>query len=91
METCTDLEERNGYLTGRYVRPVCYGRGKVTLAARFAHAHGADLRHSFFYTDSYSDLPMLLRVGEPRVVNPDLRLGLLARRKGWPVERWRAS
>ena len=36
-----------------------------------AKAHGIDLGpERFFYTDSYSDLPMLLRVGRPVAVNP---------------------
>jgi phosphoserine phosphatase len=52
---------------------------------RFAAAGGVDLRRSYFYTDSITDLPVLERVGEPRVVNPDLRLRRVAQRRGWPV------
>jgi phosphoserine phosphatase len=47
-----------------------------------------DLSESSFYTDSISDLPMLMRVGTPVVVNPDPRLARTARKRGWPVERW---
>ena len=46
------------------------------------------LEHCYFYSDSYTDLPMLEAVGYPRVVNPDLRLRRLARRRGWPVLDW---
>jgi len=46
---------------------------------------------SYFYTDSYSDLPMLERVGHPRVINPDPRLRRRARVRGWEVETWRAA
>ena len=87
---CTRYEVQNGVFTGGVVRPVCYGEGKVALAERFAAQNGIDLLRSAFYSDSFSDLPMLRRVGRPGVVNPDLRLRLAARRQGWPVLDWRA-
>ena len=67
------------------MRPVCYGAGKTYWAERFAAAEGLDLARSYFYTDSITDLPVLERVGEPRVVNPDPRLRRAAMRRGWPV------
>ena len=82
-------EVKDGVLTGEPVLPLCYGPGKVTLAEAYAREHDVDLGRSFFYTDSYTDLPMLVRVGEPRVVNPDMRLRLAALRRGWPVLTWR--
>lgn len=84
----TRFEASNGILTGRLVPPVSYGVGKVKLAERFAEAHGIDLAQSFFYTDSITDLPMLERVGEPRVVNPDPRLARVAKQRGYPVLDW---
>ena len=48
-----------------------------------------DLARSYFYTDSITDLPLLERIGEPRVVNPDPRLGRVAARRGWPIVRLR--
>jgi len=86
---CTTLEVKDGRFTGDYERPLCYGTGKVALAERWAIAQGVDLDRSVFYTDSVSDLPMLERVGERRIVNPDPRLRLRALVRGWPVERWR--
>ncbi|MFH1811452.1 MAG: HAD-IB family hydrolase [Pseudomonadota bacterium] len=77
-----------GRFTGDVVRPLCYGAGKVVHAERFAAEHGIDIDRSFFYTDSITDLPMLERVQNPRVVQPDLRLGRLARRRGWPILDW---
>lgn len=85
---CTRLEIREGHFTGDVVSPLAFGRGKVALAEAWARTHGVDLDGSVFYTDSISDLPMLERVGEARVVNPDPRLRWTARRRGWPVERW---
>ncbi len=80
---------KDGVLTGEPDLPICYGQGKVVRAEEYAAEHAIDLNASLFYTDSYTDLPMLCRVGEPRVVNPDLRLHLHARRRGWPILRWR--
>ncbi len=88
---CTELEVEAGKLTGRHIAPACAGPGKVVHAERFAAAHGVDLARSYFYTDSFSDLPMLERVGRPVVVNPDPRLRRHARVRGWEVERWRAA
>lgn len=78
----------DGRFTGQIVRPLCYGAGKVALAERHAAAHGLDLERSYFYSDSFSDLPMLRRVGHPRAVAPDLRLRLAARLRGWPILDW---
>jgi HAD superfamily hydrolase (TIGR01490 family) len=85
---CTRYEVVDGRFTGRVVRPVCYGEGKVALAAAWAAEQGCSLADAFFYTDSHSDLPGLEAVGRPRVVNPDLRLRLSAWRRGWPVLTW---
>jgi HAD superfamily hydrolase (TIGR01490 family) len=83
----TQLVVRDGRFTGEVVQPVCYGRGKVYWAERFAAEHEVDLTASFFYTDSITDLPLLDRVGHPRVVHPDPRLRRLAQRRGWQVLR----
>ena len=85
---CTRLAVANGQFSGQLVPPACYGVGKVHHAERFAEEHGIDLAQSSFYTDSYSDLPMLQRVGRPVAVNPDRRLSRHARRHGWPILRW---
>jgi HAD superfamily hydrolase (TIGR01490 family) len=85
---CTRLSVREGRFDGTHVRPACYGRGKVHWAEDFARRHEVDLTRSFFYTDSYSDLPMLQRVGMPRIINPDSRLRRHARKTGWPVDEW---
>jgi HAD superfamily hydrolase (TIGR01490 family) len=87
---CTRLEETAGILTGKHLVPACAGPGKVVVAEKFAADHGIDLSRSYFYTDSFSDLPMLERVGRPQVVSPDPRLLRRARARGWPIEQWTA-
>jgi HAD superfamily hydrolase (TIGR01490 family) len=88
---CTRIDvDQTGVFTGAYQAPACYGAGKVHHAERFAELHGIDLALSYFYSDSFSDLPMLERVGHPRVVNPDPRLRRAARERGWTWEIWTA-
>ena len=80
--------DEHGQLIGTFERPICYGTGKVTRAEAWALDHDVRLEDSYFYTDSYSDLPMLERVGEPRVVSPDPRLRRAARQRAWAVLDW---
>ena len=83
---CTRLEVDDGLFTGRCVEPVCYGPGKVHWARVFATERGLELEDGYFYSDSYTDLAMLEAVAHPIAVNPDPRLGRLARTRGWPTE-----
>ena len=84
----TQLEVRNGYFTGQVIAPACFGAGKVHWAEALGRRRSVDLDNSWFYTDSYSDLPMLERVGNRVIVNPDPRLRRTARQRGWTVENW---
>jgi HAD superfamily hydrolase (TIGR01490 family) len=81
------LEVDGGAFTGR-PSALCFGHHKVALAERWAAEHGIDLAASYFYSDSYNDLPMLSRVGTPVAVNPDARLRRHARRHGWAIQTW---
>jgi HAD superfamily hydrolase (TIGR01490 family) len=83
-------EVQDGRFTGEPLRPICYATGKVEIAEAWAVEHGIDLAASSFYSDSSTDVPMLLRVGKPFAVNPDPRLKLVARRRGWPILDWHA-
>jgi len=85
---CTEFEVEAGHLTGRHLPPACGGPGKVARAEGYAERWSLSLERSFFYTDSYSDVPMLSRVGHPRVINPDRRLRRYARKCEWEIEIW---
>lgn len=75
----------DGMFTGDIVRPLCYGAGKIHWAKSWAAERGVDLARSFFYTDSYTDLPMCEVVGKPVLVSPDRRLRRVARDRRWPI------
>jgi HAD superfamily hydrolase (TIGR01490 family) len=86
---CNRLEvDSAGRHTGRPQGVLCYGTGKLRLAAEYAKAAQIPWSACSFYTDSFSDLPVLQAVGRPVAVNPDPRLRRTARQRGWPVVDW---
>jgi HAD superfamily hydrolase (TIGR01490 family) len=85
----SDLEVAlDGRFTGRFLEPLCYGKGKIVRTQQLAERLGFRLDNASFYSDSYTDLPLLEIVREPVVVNPDARLARVARARGWRVEKW---
>jgi HAD superfamily hydrolase (TIGR01490 family) len=86
---CNRFEvDDQGRHTGRTLGEVCFGDGKLRHAVRYAQEAGVPLGACTFYTDSYSDLPVLEAVGYPVAVNPDRRLRHAASRRGWKVVDW---
>jgi HAD superfamily hydrolase (TIGR01490 family) len=82
-----EVDER-GLHTGRPLGAVCFGAGKRTHAEAYAREAGVSLSACSFYTDSYSDLPVMEVVGRPVAVHPDYRLRREAVRRGWRVVDW---
>jgi putative phosphoserine phosphatase/1-acylglycerol-3-phosphate O-acyltransferase len=85
---CTRLGVENGVFTGRVEQPTCWGDGKRSYASKLAQQHDVDLSHSYFYTDSHDDLPLLEAVGRPRPLNPNRRLAQISKERDWPVRRF---
>lgn len=85
---CNRFVVEDGVLTGALHEPLCYHAGKVKHARGWALERDVRLRDCSFYTDSYTDLPMLEVVGAPQIVAPDPRLARVARQRGWPVLDW---
>ena len=81
----SELEVVDGTFTGDVVRPLCFGRSKIELAGRWAASRGVDVKQSWFYTDSITDLPMCEAVARPILVSPDRRLRKEGQRRGWPI------
>jgi HAD superfamily hydrolase (TIGR01490 family) len=73
---------------GRYTGTTdfyCYGPNKAEAIRAVAEEKDIDLFHSYAYSDSATDLPMLECVGYPVAVNPDRELLREAREFGWEV------
>jgi HAD superfamily hydrolase (TIGR01490 family) len=84
----TEPEMRDGRYTGRVAGIPCFREGKLRrldewlagLDHRFA-----DFAESTCYSDSHNDLPLLERVKHAVAVDPDAKLAVEARRRGWQV------
>jgi HAD superfamily hydrolase (TIGR01490 family) len=87
VSTVFEVDEQRRF-TGRPSLPLCLGEGKVERAEQLSRALGFRLEEATFYTDSVSDLPLLERVAEPVIVNPDPRLKRVAEKRRWRIERW---
>ena len=81
-----------GALTGEIDGEPCYREHKLTHVDRWLAAlpsggvqDAGAFEHSWFYSDSISDLPLLSAVSHPVAVRPDERLRAHARVHGWPV------
>lgn len=83
------LSVLDGRITG-LERPLCYGVGKVGLARTFLREQGLGFADAAFYSDSHADLPLLEKVGQPVVLNPNDQLQKLAQERGWPCLDWRS-
>jgi len=89
IATRAELDEQGRY-SGRTERYV-YAEEKVAALQEAAARDGIDLEHSWAYSDSATDIPMLAAVGHPVAVNPDRELARAARDRGWQVEHFRLA
>ena len=71
----------DGSILGNFV----WGTGKLSAVRAWAAEHDVDLAHSYAYSDSVYDTPLLHAVGFPFAVNPDPRLHVVAKVRRWPV------
>ena len=81
----TTLACKQGRLTGDLDSPRVSGREKIRQADQVARVCEFDLRESTAYGNAFADRFLLAEVARPVVVNPDIRLARLARKKNWPI------
>ncbi|MXY15274.1 MAG: HAD family hydrolase [Proteobacteria bacterium] len=79
----TEPAQENGEFTGAVEGVPCFGPGKVTRANQWADSRSKSLQDSYFYTDSFNDLPLLEHVGFPVAVDADEKLAAHANKLGW--------
>ncbi len=61
------------------------GENKAVAMRELAESRGIDLTESYAYSDSETDIPMLLAVGHAYAVNPDRTLAKAAHDNQWPI------
>ncbi len=81
----TEAEMIAGEYTGNVAGTPCFQAGKVTRLHTWRQQHQQSLEHSWFYSDSHNDLPLLEQVDHPVAVDPDDRLRAHAAQHDWPV------
>lgn len=84
---CTEVEVRDGRLTGKPSGRPVWGEGKAQALVDLAERQGCELADSFAYSNGEEDEPMLAAVGHPVTVEPSKALTDLALRRRWPVIR----
>ncbi len=83
---------RVAIVDGRYTGEIefyAYAENKAVAMRELAAERDYDLARSYAYSDSFTDLPMLLEVGFPTVVNPDSELRKVAQERNWPIRDFR--
>ncbi|WP_028226597.1 histidinol-phosphatase [Paraburkholderia ferrariae] len=74
--------------TGRPTGTPSYREGKIVRTEAWLASLGkrlSDFEHSYFYSDSHNDIPLLEKVTDPIATNPDATLRAHAQAAGWPI------
>ncbi|GHV95258.1 hypothetical protein AGMMS50293_15780 [Spirochaetia bacterium] len=79
------LEFASGKTTGRLVGSSFFGAKKKTAVEAWLKEHSLEPEEISFYSDSYTDLPLLEYCGHPVAVNPDRFLEREAKKRRWPI------
>ena len=80
--------QENGQFTGKARGLPSFREGKIARVEAWLEAMGLwwnNFERSWFYSDSLNDLPLLLCVTDPVVVDPDATLRAHAENAGWPI------
>jgi HAD superfamily hydrolase (TIGR01490 family) len=83
-----ELDVAHGVYSGKTTGVLTYREGKITRLMEWLEQEGEHLDGAYFYSDSRNDLPLLLKVANPQVVNPDPVLRAHAEKAGWPIHHW---
>lgn len=84
----TALEFDGGKTTGKVIGDSFFGIKKKTAVELWLNKNGLNPCDACFYSDSYTDLPLLEFCGKPVAVNPDRVLTQKAKKNGWEIIRF---
>lgn len=85
---CTDLEEKDGVLTGNPSGNFCFEEEKAVRLKEYCEKNNSKLQDAWYYGDSVADIPALSIVGHPVCINPEKKLEKLARKNNWKIYYW---
>ena len=84
------VKDKQGNYTGEYFGIPSYREGKVMRVEQWLkqyHKSWQDYQSSYFYSDSFNDIPLLSKVDVPIAVNADDKLAAWAKEKNWTMIR----
>lgn len=82
---CTEPEVLNGSYTGKIIGEPCYQAGKIHALEAWLKKENMQPEYSWFYSDSFNDIPLMEKVNEAIAVNPDEKLKAHALTHGWSL------
>jgi HAD superfamily hydrolase (TIGR01490 family) len=88
IEAADLATDSRGVCTGYLRSSPLVGESRSAWMRAWAAANGVDMKASFAYADSHSDLPLLEAVGNAVAVRPDVSLFRHARRAHWSIVDW---
>lgn len=91
IEAAELATDDRGVCTGYLASSPLVGESRAAWMESYAADHGIDLKASYGYADSHSDLPLLAAVGNPVAVRPDVPLFRHARKARWTIVDWSSS
>lgn len=87
VSTELDWDER-GRLKDEFKSLNCYGQVKLDRVKSLLEDIAPNGAHTYFYSDSKADLPVLEYVNIPIVVDPSQKFEKLARSRGFEIQYW---
>ena len=88
VATVPEQNAGTGRYTGKPQGVPAFREGKIVRVEAWLESLGlwwGSFAHSYFYSDSHNDLPLMSLVSNPIAVDPDQKLRDHALEKGWPV------
>ncbi len=82
---CSQMEERDGSFTGRFIGEYCYGGEKLNRLREYVSSRGFSMDNSYYYGDALADRHVLMAVDNPVCVAPVKKLRELALQNNWPI------
>lgn len=79
----TNAEIINDQFTGKILGTPSFQEGKIIKLEQWLEQTDFNLTDSYFYSDSYNDLPLLEKVTYPIAVDADQRLTQTAQARNW--------
>jgi HAD superfamily hydrolase (TIGR01490 family) len=84
-----ELEFRGGKTTGSLIGSSLFGVKKKMVVQEWLKRNNINPDEVSFYSDSYTDIPLLECCGNPVTVNPDRILRREAKKRGWKILRFK--